>query len=522
MRNRKARAALFTPLPPAKTGTADYGASLAAALEKIVPLTVYNKVPAGFDPGGFDRIVYQIGNNDYHADIYEMALRTPGIVVLHEASVHYLVRGLTLSRGDQKGYLREVAYEIFGQDTAHFATKHLPIQSPQPHEFTMLRRLLENSQACIVHSHYTERLVRLKGFRGPIGVVPHGVDLRDVDSVGYRMSLGLDNDTPLIGVFGYQRPDKQIWECLLMFRELLDGLPEARLLILGEGHPQVPLEEGIRDLGLEKQVIVRGHQTLSDFDGYLGACTAILNLRQTTFGETSGTMMRAFGMGRLVIASDIGAVHELPDDVCIKVPRDRHEMRVINECLRWLFKNPAEAACIGEQAKRWAAEECTWDKAAKGYAAFLKQPLPRPGVRPARADEVATPAKAAPLSATSISAYLARWIDPASPAGTYFGTHAVRLVQTLQLVPPGDRDSRVLELGCYMQITPALQGLLGYGEVRGGYMGNAGGWHRSQVTAADGEVFTCTIDLFNVESDRFPYADNYFDTVLCCELLEHL
>jgi len=236
-------------------------------------------------------------------------------------------------------------------------------------------------------------------------------------------------------------------------------------------------------------------------------------------------MMRAFGMGRPVIVSDIGAAHELPDDVCIKIPRDRHEMRVINECLRWLVANPAEAAGVGDQAKRWVAAECTWDKTAERYAAFLEQLHAKPGDRPARAgpSEAAPQTGAAPrLAAASITRYLSRWIDAASPAGNYFAAHAVRLVQTLQLVPPGDRDSSVLELGCYMQITPALSGLLGYGEVRGGYMGNAGGWHRSSVTAADGEVFTCHIDLFNVEADRFPYADNHFDTVLCCELLEHL
>lgn len=44
---------------------------------------------------------------------------------------------------------------------------------------------------------------------------------------------------------------------------------------------------------------------------------------------------------------------------------------------------------------------------------------------------------------------------------------------------------------------PALRGLLGYGQVRGGYMGSAGGWHLSTVKALDGEEFACTIDLFN-------------------------
>ena len=86
---KKPRVALFTPLPPARTGTADYGASLAAEMEKLVSLTIYENPPIAFDADRFDHIVYQIGNNPFHAGIYKLALRHPGVVVLHEASVHY-------------------------------------------------------------------------------------------------------------------------------------------------------------------------------------------------------------------------------------------------------------------------------------------------------------------------------------------------------------------------------------------------------------------------------------------------
>ncbi len=521
---KQPRVALFTPLPPSKTGTADYGASLAAEMRKLVSLTVYEKPPLGFDPGQFDHVIYQIGNNSYHAGIYELALRRPGVVVLHEASVHYLVRSLTLSRAKHKAYLREVMYEIFGDDTGRSAGRYLPIETPQPHEFLMLRRLLDRSQACIVHSHYAERLVRLKGFRGPIAVVPHGVSLRTIDAAKYRETLGLRADAPLIGVFGYQRPDKQIWECLAMFKDLVDGLPDVRLLILGERHPLVPIEDGIRDLGLEDRVLIKGHQTLDDFDGFMAACNVVLNLRQTTFGETSGTMFRAFGLGKPVIASAIGGVRELPDDICIKIPRDRHEIQVIGECLKWLLSSPEEAAEIGAAAKRWVGRECTWDSVARRYVALLEREKKAPAKEKARpAEKGGTNGGELPaLSERAVSDYVSRWVDPGSPAGTYFAAHSVRLVRTLQLIPRGDGNSRILELGCYMQITPALRGLLGYGEVRGGYMGSAGGWHRSSVTATDGEEFQCRIDLFNCEIDRFPYSDESFDTIICCELLEHL
>ena len=77
-------------------------------------------------------------------------------------------------------------------------------------------------------------------------------------------------------------------------------------------------------------------------------------------------------------------------------------------------------------------------------------------------------------------------------------------------------------MGAYMQITPALATKLGYGEVRGSYLGPRGVKQRKQVRLPDGETFECTLDLFDAEKDPYPYADESFSTVLCCELLEHL
>src|SRR5579872_6514531 len=79
--------AFFTPLPPAQTGTADYAAALIAELKglpdlkELIDLHVFERIPSRFLAEDFDAIVYQIGNNPFHAGIYEAALRHPGIVV---------------------------------------------------------------------------------------------------------------------------------------------------------------------------------------------------------------------------------------------------------------------------------------------------------------------------------------------------------------------------------------------------------------------------------------------------------
>src|SRR5471030_1247204 len=95
-------------------------------------------------------------------------------------------------------------------------------------------------------------------------------------------------------------------------------------------------------------------------------------------------------------------------------------------------------------------------------------------------------------------------------------------VKTLEITPPGAACDRILEMGAYLQITPALHSKLGYGEVRGCYFGKLGRTDHRSVTSADGETFACDIDHFDAEKDPFPYPDGHFSTVLCGELIEHL
>jgi SAM-dependent methyltransferase len=110
---------------------------------------------------------------------------------------------------------------------------------------------------------------------------------------------------------------------------------------------------------------------------------------------------------------------------------------------------------------------------------------------------------------------------PEGAARDYFMKHLPRLARTLTLTPPSRTSGRILELGCYMQLTPFLECWRGYRDVRGAYFGALGETRLGSASIA-GKPFQCPIDLFDVERDRFPYDDNHFETVLACEMIEHL
>src|SRR5215831_17300977 len=86
------------PLPPARTGVADYAAVLLAALRCRGTVEVA--------PKRADVRLYHLGNNQVHRPIYQRALTRPGIVVLHDAVLQHFFLGSL----HEREYVEEFVY----------------------------------------------------------------------------------------------------------------------------------------------------------------------------------------------------------------------------------------------------------------------------------------------------------------------------------------------------------------------------------------------------------------------------
>ncbi|MGH9631239.1 MAG: glycosyltransferase family 4 protein, partial [Bryobacteraceae bacterium] len=523
------RLALFSPLPPARSGIADYTSALLGPLEKLANVTVFSSIDGGagspearrFRADDFDIALYQIGNNSWHAHAYQHALRYPGVVVMHESNLHHLIADITIKRGDWNAYLREVEYDGGPEALAHAERVRTLQIGPDYDGVRMMRRILEVSRGVIVHSRSVETEVRAAGFTGPVAVIPHGAWVPDADRMGSRERLGVSPAEVLIGVFGFLKPYKRIAQSLRVFRRLLRVQPHAKMILVGEPHPEFPIQALIQRLGISASVRILGYTPIEDFVDYMAACDIVLNLRFPTVGESSGTLLRSLGLGKAVIVSDVGSFSEYPDEICLKAPVDETEEDCLFEYLSLLASRPDLRIALGERARSWVAEECSWDLVANRYFHFLQAVQEgRRWEQPVKA--ASEPAKEAAAAVPAVpEEYILGWVPQDRDARKYARTHITRLARTLEITPRGGPEDRVLEMGAYLQITPALKTRLGYGEVRGCYYGPPGSVQRRTVISEEGEVFECEVDLFDAEKDEFPYADGHFSTVLCCELLEH-
>jgi glycosyltransferase involved in cell wall biosynthesis/SAM-dependent methyltransferase len=521
------KVAYFSPLPPARSGIADYSAALLDELKKLVDVEVFASKPLSFNPKNFDVTLYQVGNNVYHDFCYEAAMDHPGVVVVHEANLHHLIADITIKRGDWDAYMRAVEQEGSPADLAYADRVRRLEVGPDYEGVPMLRQLLSRSKAAIVHSGCVESELRGAGFSGAVDRIPHGAWIPQANRSEFRDRLGLDETTPLIGIFGFLKPYKRIAESLRAFRRLVRVQPSAKMILVGDPHPELQLESLIRSLDLGLHVRVLGFRPIEEFVGYLAACDIVLNLRYPTVGENSGTLMRALGLGKAVVVSEVGSFSELPETICLKAPVDASEEDHLFEYLNLLVSRPEVRKALGTRAREWVETECTWPKVARRYADFLER-ISSDRIGGNGSAPVALDTNPAAINTMPVAAgvrvepeYILSWAPDESAKG-YIETHLTRFEKTLAITPPGGPDDRILEMGSYLQITPALKTRLGYGEVRGCYYGPAGRVDQRSVQSVDGEEFQCTLELFDAEKDRFPYDDGYFSTVLCCELVEHL
>src|ERR1700676_4860379 len=120
---------MFTPLPPMPTGIADYAYELLDELRQYDNCTVV--IDDGnrqvFAPPGVtvisaaeyinaqrhrsDLHIYQLGNNPDHVYMLPFIVQRPGIVVLHDPSLHHLMDHVTVVLGDFDRYVAAIEAE---------------------------------------------------------------------------------------------------------------------------------------------------------------------------------------------------------------------------------------------------------------------------------------------------------------------------------------------------------------------------------------------------------------------------
>jgi glycosyltransferase involved in cell wall biosynthesis len=349
----------FAPLPPAPTGVADYAEALLRALRKHGDVKIDSTA---------DVALYQIGNNQLHAKIYDRALANPGVIVLHDAVLqHFFLGRLTESQ-----YIDEFIFN-YGEWTRSLAEdlwKNRARSASDPRYFAwpMLKRIATAARAVVVHNPAAAAIVRRHAPEATIVEIPHLFVPPHVPRLAgtlrFRNELGLAPRTLLIGLFGHQRESKRLPVVLRALDRI--GNNSIRLLIAGQ-FASSDLERFLAKRLPDPQIIRVGYLPEPDFWRYASAVDLCINLRYPTAAETSGIAIRLMGIGKPVIFSNGPEIARIPENACLRVDTGITEEELLADYIAWLAKDLDAAQEIGARAAAHIAARHSLENVAQQY-----------------------------------------------------------------------------------------------------------------------------------------------------------
>ena len=151
---------------------------------------------------------------------------------------------------------------------------------------------------------------------------PEGVG----DELGaFKYNLGLDT-SPVIGSVSRLSPVKGLNYLLLAMKDILKELPEAKLLLVGEGPSKRHLMELARKLGIEKNVFFASSTT--DTRRFLDIIDVFVFY---SLEEGLGlSLLEAMACGKPCVASNVGGVSSIIEDGVTGIlvpPKDTHTLK---------------------------------------------------------------------------------------------------------------------------------------------------------------------------------------------------
>ena len=366
---KKPRIAFLSPLPPERTGVADYAVRVLPTLAPwfdIQLVVAQPKVelppelahlphhpPAWLDQHAHtcDHIVYQFGNSPFHAYMLPLLERHPGIVVLHDFFLSSMLSYEQITAAMPgiwtRSLLHSHGYAAVAASVAPEGAEAARQQYPCNLE------ILQNASHVIVHSDYARQLAR--EWYGPEAgadwsqaQLPRAVPAVN-DRAAARRALGIADDTFLVCNFGFLAPTKHCLELLQAWiASHLHRDADCHLVFVGENHGGEYgrlLSETIAKSG-SNRIRISGWTSDDDYFRYVQAADIGVQLRTSSRGETSGTVLDCMIYGLPVIINANGAMAEFPHDAVWMLP-DLFTQDQLVDALQTLRADDARRVALG-------------------------------------------------------------------------------------------------------------------------------------------------------------------------------
>ena len=272
------RIAYVSPMPPQKSGIADYSADLLPYLSKFFEIDLF--IEPGLkiiDPyiqknfrlypwtellnrrDQYETVVYQIGNSRYHMDIVNLLKEFPGVVVLHDFYINNIFYTMEVLQGQKLAFLRHMdqSHGLRGMiDLIQYGVDYARQEWPMNWE------VVRNAQELIIHSGHQINLFDLfykSGWKPKPTIIKQlhkeNKEIPNSEKDSIRKKLGIEQNVLVFCSFGIIAPTKLNLLTLQAFAESHTSRTRNSLLVfVGElegGEYGKKILKTIDDFGFE-------------------------------------------------------------------------------------------------------------------------------------------------------------------------------------------------------------------------------------------------------------------------------
>lgn len=225
----------------------------------------------------------------------------------------------------QRGWMRRVADRLLD----HWTTGYFGVAEAQ-------RNFLINER------HYPAEKIR---------ILHNGIATEKFDRPAdqqLRAEFGISPDDPVVGIVAVLRPEKDHATFLRAARMVVDAMPQAKFLIVGEGPTRVQLQNLTAALDLCTNVVFTGSRR--DVDRILSSIDVFV-LSSRTVECFPIAVLEAMAAGLPTVSTDVGGVHEMVVDGVTGFLVPRSDPRRLADRMLHLLSDPDAAHRMGCAAR---------------------------------------------------------------------------------------------------------------------------------------------------------------------------
>jgi len=367
--------AYLSPIPPERSGIADYSAELLPELSRYYDIEVINNQDICSDPyikanfairslawfkhhaEQFDRILYQFGNSPFHEHMFDLINDFPGVIILHDFFLSS-IQAYRENSGLTPNAWVESLYHSHGYNAVkeRYHTKNITdIILKYPCNFEVLR----HTHGIISHSQYSKQLSQHwygKNFFEHWEIVPllRKQSIIIKKSIA-RHTLGLQDDDFIVCSFGMIDSTKLNHRLLKAWIDSSLAMEQnCKLIFVGQNHGgeygQRLLEDIIKN-GNQDHICITGWVDTETYIQYLSTADMAVQLRTDSRGETSAAVLDCMNYSLPTIINAHGSMNEISCSAVMQIT-DEFENHELTDALESLWKDSKLRHKMGKRAQK--------------------------------------------------------------------------------------------------------------------------------------------------------------------------